>query len=274
MGRKAIDLTGKKYGELTVIKRDYSKKNPLFWFCQCSCGKIKSISGEHLKRGISKSCGCKIKKNLEGQKFGRWTVLKQNLDTNSKHMYSWICRCDCGNIGIVSTYSLLHKTSTSCGCYHKELCIKQNTTHKMSKKRIYRLYYNIRNRCCSLNNKRYKDYGGRGIKVCDEWLGEKGFENFYKWSLENNYADNLTIDRINNDGNYEPNNCRWVTKDVQYTNKRSSLFFELFGIRKTLKEWTNYMGWDYRKYHSRCYRGYTTFREKDLELIKNKLLKE
>ena len=141
----------------------------------------------------------------------------------------------------------------------------------MTGKRIYNIYHNMKNRCYNPNDDRYKDYGGRGIKMCDEWLGEHGFENFVEWSMVNGYAENLTIDRVNVNGNYEPSNCRWATNAEQSNNRRTCVYFTFFGITKNLKEWCNCIGENYEKMYGRYYRGYETFRKNDIEKIKKYL---
>ena len=272
MANKIEDLKGKRFGKLLVIERDYGKslKRP-FWKCQCECGNFTIVSSAHLKKGDTKSCGCLKTHKLEGQKFGRWLVIERYKNKNSKYNGFWKCQCECGNQSFVNSYNLLSGKSASCGCYQKEITIKRLTTHNMTDTRIYRIYNNIKMRCYNNKAKRYFDYGGRGIKVCEEWLGENGFINFYNWSMTNGYRDDLTIDRIDNDGNYEPSNCRWVGIEQQSNNKRLTIFFEFLGVKKSLKQWTNFMNWDYRKYYGRYSRGYTTFREEDIKLIKEKL---
>lgn len=113
-----------------------------------------------------------------------------------------------------------------------------NRKHGLSKTRIYRIYNNMKSRCYKEYSKSYKDYGGRGIKICDEWLGEDGFTNFYKWSIENGYKDFLTIDRIDNDKNYSPCNCRWSTRNVQNNNSRHVHMIEYCGEVKSISEWS------------------------------------
>lgn len=161
-----------------------------------------------------------------GSRFGRLQIIR---DTGKKQGTNRIleCRCDCGNICEVSTGHIGREVN-SCGCLFHEA----HSTHKKSKTRIYNIYTLMKGRCFNKHNPRYDYYGGRGITICNEWLGEHGFENFYLWSMENGYADNLSIDRIDNDGNYEPSNCRWSTNTQQVNNRRNYGEIKYCGIVK------------------------------------------
>ena len=268
MANKIKDLTNKKFGELVVIERDYNinYSHKTFWKCKCSCGNIKSISYSHLITGQTKSCGCKKLKFLENDRFGRWRVISR---VEKSHPTKWLCQCDCGTIKEVSQTSLIQGKSISCGCYHKDKIKENQTTHNMTHSRLYRIYYNIKDRCYNNKNKRFYDYGGRNIVMCSEW--KNNFITFMDWSFTNGYSDNLTIDRIDVNGNYEPNNCRWIHIQEQYNNKRNNVFIELFGYKKTIKEWTSLMGWKYIKYYTRHYRGNQVFNNDDLHKIEKKL---
>ncbi len=145
---------------------------------------------------------------------------------NSKKKYHFgLYKCHCGNEFKARISHIKYNSIKSCGC----LRIKLNTTHGMTNTRIYRTWYDFRNRCNNKNNKQYKDYGGRGIKVCTDWNND--FVSFYDWAMKNGYSNNLTIDRINNDGNYEPSNCRWTTQIVQSRNTRVLMTTNKTGYR-------------------------------------------
>lgn len=155
-------------------------------------------------------------KDLKGQRFGKLTVIE--IDhfqecKNSKRTY-WKCICDCGNEVIVRSDCLTTGNTKSCGCYNVS-CREKPTSIK--KHKLYRVYWAMKDRCYNSNNKHYDRYGGRGITICDKWLDD--YEVFYNWCMNNGYKDGLSIDRIDNDGNYCPENCRWITIAEQQQNK-------------------------------------------------------
>lgn len=159
-----------------------------------------------------------IKINI-GDKFNKLTVLeKTNQRINRSIIYK--CQCDCGNITYVKSTNLIKGYIKSCGCLQKEMANKLNKTHGLSRTKLFYIYQDMKKRCSVKNHHAYKYYGKRGIKVCDEWANN--FMPFYNWATNNGYKEGLTIDRINNNGNYEPNNCRWVTMSIQCKNRRKS----------------------------------------------------
>lgn len=274
MPNRVKDLTGKRFGRLTVVKRCGStntKHKVALWLCKCDCGKEVKRTGSHLQANYTNSCGScpDLRPDLTGQKFGRWTVIEKSEKKHGK--ISYLCKCDCGEVRVVTADTLLNGRSMSCGCLQKDIVSQNETTHGMTHERIYAIYYNMRNRCCNPNDDRYKDYGGRGISICPEWLDKDGFINFCNWSMKNGYTDELSIDRINVDGNYEPSNCRWATNEEQANNKRNCIYFTFFGVTKNLKEWCKCIGERYDKMYGRYYRGYETFRKEDIEKIKKYL---
>lgn len=180
--------------------------------------------------------------NLTGQKFNYLQVVKLDHIDN-RHNKIWLCKCDCGNYTTARTSQLNNGSKKSCGCLIKEKAKKRMTTHSLSRSRIYRTYTNMIRRCTSPIEIGYENYGGRGIQVCDEWLND--FMNFYNWAMGNGYNDNLTIDRIDNDGDYEPSNCRWVTMKKQCRNKSNNRVICIEGVEKSLIEWAEYSGISY-----------------------------
>lgn len=234
------DIVGKKFNRLTAIKRVYGEGNGIRYLFKCDCGKEKVILKNAVVSGKTKSCGClsnekvreRCAKDLTGKKFNRLTALK--IDRIESGKTYWLCKCDCGNTCSVLTNRLTSGHTQSCGCIKKENIGNLNKSHNKAGTRIYRIYSQMKGRCYRKTHPSYDRWGGRGIKVCDEWLGENGFQNFYDWSMKNGYAEELTIDRIDNDGNYEPSNCRWTTNKIQSNNRRSSRYIDVDGEKMTV----------------------------------------
>lgn len=185
-------------------------------------------------------------KNLVGQKFGKLLVINPTDKRNSKREVIWECKCDCGNKTFANTYSLTSGHTKSCGCSinHESLSAAGKkgggiVKHNLSKTRIYKTYTDMIHRCHNPNNPEFKNYGSRGIKVCDEWLDkENGVMSFYNWAINNGYKENLSIDRIDVNGNYCPENCRWATNKEQQNNKRNNCFLEYNGKILTIAQWS------------------------------------
>jgi hypothetical protein len=165
-----------------------------------------------------------------GRKYGRLTV----IGFGKEHRF--VCKCECGTVKEIVSKNVVDGTIVSCGCYAKEVrsinSIKHGDSQKSSKyHRIYKIYQGMIRRCYQPNSDRYYRYGARGITICKEWLDD--YVNFRTWALSHGYSDSLTIDRINNDGNYEPSNCRWATNEQQANNKS-----KYYQKHKPKKSWT------------------------------------
>ena len=189
--------------------------------------------------------------DLTGKVFGHLTAI--SCERNDAHGNKiWRCVCECGNYAYVTASHLLSGHTRSCGCIVSQRLTKRNTTHGQSSERLYRIWKAMRQRCNNHNHAAFKRYGGRGIKVCDGW---KEFGVFQEWAISHGYSDVLTIDRINNNGNYEPSNCRWVTLKEQQDNRSSRREITFNGQRKTLTEWSKIAGINISTLHGRLKSG-------------------
>lgn len=193
-----------------------------------------------------------VKNNLVGKHFNRLVVI--GLDTNrteEKRKAYWLCKCDCGNTKSVRGDSLIDGSIKSCGCLKREQD-KINLiacTHGLRYTRQFNIWCHMKARCYNTSSPKYRVYGGRGIKICDDWKND--FLNFYNWSIANGYSDELSIERINVNGNYEPSNCRWATLVEQAQNKQNTLYLTIDGTTMRLKEWCEIYNINYKKAHSR-----------------------
>lgn len=194
--------------------------------------------------------------NIIGKKFGKLTVLEELKSTKKGDWHKHLkCLCECGRISYPTKTEVLNGRVKSCGCRIREIAKKLNTTHGLSKTRIYNIWQGIKARCFNKNLKGYKNYGGRGVIICNEWLAN--FMNFYNWSINNGYQDNLTIDRIDNNGNYEPNNCRWVDMKTQQKNRTNNNLITYNGKTLCLIEWERITGIKSNTIRERIKRGWT-----------------
>lgn len=172
--------------------------------------------------------GAKI--DLRGQRFGRLTVIRESKERLNGGV-TWLCRCDCGNEVVVRSNGLRRGRTLSCGCYNHDVITK----HGMGRTRLHGIWCKMRHRCQNPNSKNADRYYDRGIRVCDEWAND--FNAFAEWALANGYSDELSIDRIDNNGNYEPNNCRWATLKEQGRNKRNNVMLTYNGETHCMAEW-------------------------------------
>jgi hypothetical protein len=196
-------------------------------------------------------------KDLTGQKINRWKVIE--LVKCENHRTYWLCECECGTVRVVQRHQLINGHSKSCGCLAHENTSKRSTTHGFGNKkspnyRLYKIWSDMRSRCNNPKCSNYKNYGGRGIAVWKEWAS---FINFANWALSNGYEPSLTIDRKDNNGNYEPSNCRWVTNRQNNLNRRNNHFITINGATKTLVEWAEISGLPISTLRNRLLRGWS-----------------
>lgn len=194
--------------------------------------------------------------DLTGQHFTRLEVIER-IENGKSGCARWRCKCVCGNYVIATTNQLRRGAVKSCGCYSHDLTKqrnKDNARHGVSRTRLYREWSQMKARCYIESHKSFADYGGRGIKVCDEWLVS---DNFFSWALSHGYSDELTIDRIDTNGDYEPSNCRFVTPKEQIRNRRNTVTVEYQGQLITLAELSELSGVPYATMHFRYRQGKT-----------------
>lgn len=176
--------------------------------------------------------------DITNNRYGRLIALERVENDKYNHP-QWLCQCDCGNKTVVLKSSLVSGRTRSCGCYHKDTRHTCATTHGQSKTRLFCVWAEMRGRCKNPNRKDWKYYGGKGVRVCDEW---NKFENFSKWAYENGYTNDLTIDRIDVNGDYTPMNCRWADWVTQMNNTSRNHFISANGQTHTLAEWSRITG--------------------------------
>lgn len=207
--------------------------------------------------------------DLTGKRFGRLTVIEQAGRTKNGRV-KWKCICDCGKEAIVAGSCLTSGHTKSCGCLQPQRRAETLTKHGLRHTKLYGIRCSMIKRCFNVNDKGYKDYGGRGIKVCDEWLGESGVVNFYNWAMQSGYKEGLSIDRIDNDGDYCPENCRWATDIEQANNKRNNAFITYKDETHTISEWCRIKGISVKTFRSRLSLGWSIENALAIPVNKNK----
>lgn len=248
---KKIIPAGSKFGRLTVIEEcEIPGSNKVHFLCECACGHTIAVRGTQLRLGKTSSCGC-LKRELmsklyllkgkpvsrlkPGVRIGRLMITKFSHRDEKRKCDAFECLCDCGKTLIVRARQI-YRGMKSCGCLHKENIAAFNRStkrkHNLSHTPEYRAWRSMRVRCSSPNCPSFRHYGGRGITVCDRWMNS--FESFIKdMGLR---PDGKSLDRIDNNGNYEPGNCRWATLETQANNKRPKLRIEEFSDSDLLAE--------------------------------------
>lgn len=207
---KRRDLTGKRFGRLTVVRLLQRGPSKGRWLAKCECGGLTRVQAGNLTAGLTKSCGCGRggKKEISGQRFGRLIVLSFLGTLDRKNAY-WKVRCDCGEEREVQSAALRLGITKSCGCLSRDL----TRTHGMEGTKVYAVWASMKARCSNPRHRAWKNYGGRGISFCSRW---KKFQNFYADMGE----PTGVLDRINNEGNYTPTNCRWASWSESNRNQR------------------------------------------------------
>ncbi len=247
----AVNLVGQRFGRWVVISQapgitDKHGWELRSWVCLCDCGTRRVVNHHSLIRGLSKSCGCRRmgRRTIDrtGQRYGSLLVLRKARHggaRNARHTF-WECRCDCGRTTIVSSGHLTQGDTRSCGCMGSRKTIgDRRRTHGMSGTPIYKVWRAMIVRCTDPKACSYERYGGRGILVCERWL--HSFDAFFA-DMGPTYRSGLTLERKNNNGNYEPGNCRWATIYEQANNKRGNRLITFRGTTLTAAQWGRKLG--------------------------------
>lgn len=283
-----MDYTGFVFGNIKVLKRadgDLEKcrkhlkergttSDPVYT-CECLlCGKIFDRRIYTVKYGKHQNCGCKsLEYDLTDKRFDKVVAIRPLGLNNHKEMV-WECKCDCGNITNKTSYQLRKGQYNQCkDCAKQQISIKsrkymlslntkenneipENIAYKDYKK-LYSIYTNVKTRCYNQNNENFNRYGIRGVVMCDEWLND--FQKFYDWAISNGFDKNLTLDRIDNNGNYEPSNCRWADRRTQSNNRRTNRIIEYNGETDTMANWSRKLNIPYYYIQYRINKGKQLF---------------
>ena len=257
MGRKVVDLTGRKFGMLLVLRDSGDRrKSEVMWNCRCDCGVEKLVRGGNLKQGKAKSCGCNkdhyklnaINATVDhaGKRFGRLIVLRQ--ESQGKLGGSlWVCECDCGRSRVFAAKGLVAGSTTSCGCAQRDAVTK----HGLSYHPLYRIWTSMMARCHDSNNPAFKWYGGRGVEVCVQWRATP--QQFFDDMGER--PEGTSIDRIDGTGGYSKKNCRWATNVEQSNNRSNNRWFLFLGDVYNMKQLCKFLDVGYSAVSMRLHRG-------------------
>lgn len=185
--------------------------------------------------------------NIIGKRFGK-LIVKEFVGYKKKRPFYHVV-CDCGNEKEVCYYELIRGQTRSCGCLHRKVLGDMARKHGESNTRLFKIWCGIKKRCFDKNSSRYSYYGGRGINMCSDWKND--FLTFKEWANSHGYTDELTIDRVDVNGNYCPENCRWATKEQQANNTRTNHYLEYKGVKRSMSEWCKILGLNYYKIRTR-----------------------
>lgn len=259
---------------LTAMKSTgVDKWGHTIWLCKCDCGNICASTAPVLKSGGKTSCGrdtqnrrrATVSAKMVGKRFGMLEILERCGSTDDGRAL-WLCRCDCGNELVVPTNII--KGKKHCGCQTKRLMseaskgrLRKNgfKIHGDSNSRLYRVFISMIDRCEREGHVQYANYGGRGIKVCEEWRHD--YSAFRKWALANGYDEGAargecTIDRIDPDGDYSPTNCRFIDMRAQQNNKRNNRLVTMDGKTQSVAQWCRELGLNSKTVNSRIHIGW------------------
>lgn len=233
---RRVEMVGKKFNRLTVLREAGHKGNRLMYQCVCDCGTEVCVLGKGLRSGHTKSCGCLSAEtrpkavDLSGQKFGRLTAVEQ---VSSKPV-CWKCMCDCGREAVVQSAVLASGNTRSCGCLYAESRGANKLNRGYGHTKVYDVWFQMMSRCHKPENPGYPNYGGRGIEVCESW--RQGVANFVADMGEP--PEGMSLERVDNNGNYEPGNCVWATRHQQQRNQRTNV--KVAGV--VMADWARALG--------------------------------
>ena len=241
-------LIGMRFGHWTVKDGSHG-----YWLCVCDCGTERRMQSSNLIDGRSTSCGCARIDNLAGKRFGRWTVIEYSHRSPVTKRVLWSCRCDCGTVKAVTVLSLKNGMSRSCGCLASDVARERNYKHGLNSHPLRSVYQGMKQRCLNPKAPEYENYGSRGIAVRPCW--QESFVNFLADMGER--PPQTTLERIDNDGPYSPDNCRWATIKEQCNNTRQNRILEYDGKRLTLTAWAELLNIKPNTLRSRLRTGWT-----------------
>lgn len=257
-------MIGNQFGRLTVVGEAGRSGRAKTYYCKCSCGGTAISRGSALRCGRTRSCGCLQKeaaakngastfRDLSGVRFGRLVAATPSGKTKHGNTL-WSCACDCGATALVASGKLISGSTASCGCQRSSESSKRFTTHGMSKRPIYTTWLGMIARCKNKNNGSYSTYGGRGVSVCERW--SCSFGNFLA-DMGDRPSVRHTLERIDNNGDYEPENCRWALASEQSRNKSNNRWIEIGGEVKTMVDWCRQYGRSFTTFYKRIKRGWS-----------------